>query len=222
MKILAIETSCDETAAAVVVDGATIVSLGGEQPGRPARPLRRGRARGRQPGPCRAAQPGVAEAMDEAGVGRAGPSLDAVAATIGPGLIGSLLVGVSAAKAYALAWGVPFVGVNHLEAHLHAAFLEEPDLELPAGRPAGVGWPHHADRDATSPGPRTAAPRAADHRRRRRRGLRQGRPVPRPRLPRRSGDRAGGRPGDPTAVAFPRALRGDGLRLLLQRAEDRR
>ena len=55
-----------------------------------------------------------------------------MAATIGPGLIGSLLVGVSAAKAYSLAWGIPFVGVNHLEGHLHAAFLEDPDLALPA------------------------------------------------------------------------------------------
>ena len=51
---------------------------------------------------------------------------------MGPGLIGSLLVGVSAAKAYALAWGLPFIGVNHLEGHLHAAFLEDPDLTLPA------------------------------------------------------------------------------------------
>jgi len=50
---------------------------------------------------------------------------------VGPGLIGALLVGVSAAKALALVWDVPFVGVNHLEAHLYAAFLEEPDLELP-------------------------------------------------------------------------------------------
>src|SRR6202012_2996049 len=61
-----------------------------------------------------------------------GRGLDAVAATIGPGLIGSLLVGVSAAKAYALAWGLPFIGVNHLEGHLQAAFLEDPDLALPA------------------------------------------------------------------------------------------
>jgi N6-L-threonylcarbamoyladenine synthase len=58
--------------------------------------------------------------------------LAAVACTVGPGLIGSLLVGVSHAKALALVWGVPFVGVNHLEGHLYASFLEEPDLELPA------------------------------------------------------------------------------------------
>jgi len=65
----------------------------------------------------------------EAGVDSS--AIDAVAATIGPGLVGSLLVGISAAKALALVWGVPFVGVNHLEAHLYAAFLEDPDLEPP-------------------------------------------------------------------------------------------
>jgi N6-L-threonylcarbamoyladenine synthase len=58
--------------------------------------------------------------------------LQAVAATVGPGLIGALVVGVAHAKGLALAWGLPFVGVNHLEGHLYASFLEEPDLELPA------------------------------------------------------------------------------------------
>jgi len=57
--------------------------------------------------------------------------LDAVAATVGPGLIGSLLVGVSAAKSLAMAFGVPFVAVNHLDGHLHAAFLEADAIELP-------------------------------------------------------------------------------------------
>jgi N6-L-threonylcarbamoyladenine synthase len=71
----------------------------------------------------------VAEALLEAGID--GSELDAVAATIGPGLIGALLVGVSAAKAYSLAWRAPFVGVNHMEAHLHAALIEEPELALP-------------------------------------------------------------------------------------------
>uniref|UniRef100_UPI002603DE86 tRNA (adenosine(37)-N6)-threonylcarbamoyltransferase complex transferase subunit TsaD n=1 Tax=Ilumatobacter sp. TaxID=1967498 RepID=UPI002603DE86 len=51
--------------------------------------------------------------------------------TYGPGLIGALLVGVSAAKALSLAWDVPFVAVNHLEAHLYSAFLEDPSLEFP-------------------------------------------------------------------------------------------
>jgi N6-L-threonylcarbamoyladenine synthase len=73
--------------------------------------------------------PVVAQALVEAGLSDS--EVDAVAATSGPGLIGSLLVGVSAAKAFALVWDVPFVAVNHLEGHLYAAFLEEPDLELP-------------------------------------------------------------------------------------------
>ena len=50
---------------------------------------------------------------------------------MGPGLIGALLVGVSAAKSLALAWDVPFVAVNHLEAHLYSAFPEDPGLQFP-------------------------------------------------------------------------------------------
>ncbi len=126
-KILGIETSCDETAAAVVVDGRTVLSsvvssqvdlharFGGVVPELASRAH------------VEVLNPVVAEALVEAGV----EVPDAVAATVGPGLIGSLLVGVSSAKALALVWGVPFVGVNHLEGHLYASFLEEPDLELP-------------------------------------------------------------------------------------------
>ena len=73
--------------------------------------------------------PVIARAIVEAGVDD--QRVDAVACTIGPGLIGALLVGVSAAKALALAWDVPFVGVNHLEAHLYAALLDDPGVELP-------------------------------------------------------------------------------------------
>jgi N6-L-threonylcarbamoyladenine synthase len=73
--------------------------------------------------------PVIARAIVEAGVDDC--RIDAVAATVGPGLVGALLVGVSAAKSLALTWGVPFVGVNHMEAHLYAAFLEDPTLELP-------------------------------------------------------------------------------------------
>ena len=73
--------------------------------------------------------PVIARAFVEAGVDDR--RVDAVACTIGPGLIGALLVGVSAAKALALAWDVPFVGVNHLEAHLYAALLDDPTIELP-------------------------------------------------------------------------------------------
>ena len=127
-RILGIETSCDETAAAVVADGGTVLSsvvssqvdlharFGGVVPELASRAH------------VDLLPPVVAEAMLEAGLDA---GVDAVAATVGPGLVGSLLVGVSAAKAMALVWGVPFVGVNHLEAHLYGAFLEEPDLELP-------------------------------------------------------------------------------------------
>jgi len=73
--------------------------------------------------------PVVAEALVEAGVELG--ELDAVAACHGPGLAGALLVGVAAAKGLAVAAGMPYVGVNHLEAHLHAAWLEDPDLEPP-------------------------------------------------------------------------------------------
>jgi N6-L-threonylcarbamoyladenine synthase len=71
----------------------------------------------------------VAQAIAESGVDET--RIDAVAATNGPGLIGALLVGVSAAKALALAWEVPYIGVNHLEAHLYAGLLDDPSLELP-------------------------------------------------------------------------------------------
>ncbi|MHB8671801.1 MAG: tRNA (adenosine(37)-N6)-threonylcarbamoyltransferase complex transferase subunit TsaD [Acidimicrobiales bacterium] len=127
--VLGIETSCDETAAAVVASGTSVLSsvvssqvdiharFGGVVPEIASRAH------------VELINPVVAEALLEAGC--TGPDVSAVAATIGPGLVGALLVGVSAAKAFALAWGVPFVGVNHLEAHLYAAFLEEPDLSPP-------------------------------------------------------------------------------------------
>ncbi|HEX8804173.1 MAG TPA: tRNA (adenosine(37)-N6)-threonylcarbamoyltransferase complex transferase subunit TsaD, partial [Acidimicrobiales bacterium] len=128
-RILGIETSCDETAAAVV-ERASLVrsSVVASQIDRHARyggvvPEIASRAH------VELLTPVVAEALVEAGV--ADHEVEAVAATAGPGLAGSLLVGVSAAKALALVWDVPFVAVNHLEGHLYAAFLEEPDLELP-------------------------------------------------------------------------------------------
>ncbi len=128
-RILGIETSCDETAAAVV-ERATQVrsSVVASQIDRHARyggvvPEIASRAH------VEVLTPVVAQALVEAGV--ADDEIDAVAATVGPGLVGSLLVGVSAAKTLALVWGVPFVAVNHLEGHLYAAFLEEPDLDLP-------------------------------------------------------------------------------------------
>jgi len=127
--VLGIETSCDETAASVVVGGhivrSSVVSsqvdiharFGGVVPEIASRAH------------VDLLTPVIAEALVEAGVD--GPDLDAVAATVGPGLVGALLVGVSTAKALALVWNVPFVAVNHLEAHLYAALLEDPSLELP-------------------------------------------------------------------------------------------
>ena len=144
--VLGIETSCDETAAAIVDGRPRRAVVGGVEPGRPARRVRRRGAGDRQPGPPRAAQPGGGGGASSRRASRRAASTPS-ACTVGPGLVGALLVGVAGAKALALAWGVPFVGVNHLEAHLYAAFLEEPDLELPVRRAAGVGRPHDARRD---------------------------------------------------------------------------
>lgn len=128
-RILGIETSCDETAAAVVSRGSDVMSsvvssqielhrrYGGVVPEVASRAH------------VELLMPVVAQAIVEAGV--EDREIEAVAATHGPGLIGALLVGVSAAKAMSMVWDVPFVAVNHLEAHLYAAFLEEPDLEMP-------------------------------------------------------------------------------------------
>ncbi len=127
--VLGIETSCDETAAALVMGGNDVISsvvssqieihadFGGVVPEIASRAH------------LEALNPVVARAIVEAGVD--GSRIDAVACTVGPGLIGALLVGVSAAKALSLAWDVPFIGVNHLEAHLYSAFLEDPSLEFP-------------------------------------------------------------------------------------------
>jgi N6-L-threonylcarbamoyladenine synthase len=127
--VLGIETSCDETAAALVMGGhdvlASVVSsqidLHAQYGG--VVPEIAGRAH------LETLNPVVARTMVEAGV--ADERIDAVACTVGPGLVGALLVGVSAAKALALTWDVPFVGVNHMEAHLYAAFLEDPTLQFP-------------------------------------------------------------------------------------------
>jgi N6-L-threonylcarbamoyladenine synthase len=127
--ILGIETSCDETAAAVVERSRAVMSsVVASQIDRHARfggvvPEVASRAH------VELLTPVVAESLVEAGLKDG--EVDAVAATTGPGLVGSLLVGLSAAKALALVWGVPFVAVNHLEGHLYASFLEDPDLELP-------------------------------------------------------------------------------------------
>lgn len=132
--ILGIETSCDETAAAVLYheDGKPLTVLSSVVSSQVDLHARYG---GVVPEIASRAHvelltPVIAQALVEAGVDD--ENVDAVAATVGPGLVGSLLVGVSTAKTLALVWDVPFVGVNHLEAHLYASFLEEPDLQLPA------------------------------------------------------------------------------------------
>jgi N6-L-threonylcarbamoyladenine synthase len=127
--VLGIETSCDETAASLVMGGHDVLSsvvstqvdlhaqYGGVVPEIASRAH------------LDLLNPVVARAIVEAGIEP--ERIDAVACTIGPGLVGALLVGVSAAKALALTWHVPFVGVNHMEAHLYAAFLEDRSLEMP-------------------------------------------------------------------------------------------
>ena len=121
-RILGIESSCDETAAAVVVDGRTILSsvvasqidihrkYGGVVPELASREH------------LRQIVPVVREAMEQSGLRLA--DLDAIAVTQGPGLVGSLLVGITYGKTLAAALGKPLIGVNHLEGHIHAAFLE--------------------------------------------------------------------------------------------------
>ena len=128
-RILGIETSCDETAAAVVDDGRIVrSSVVSSQVDLHARfggvvPELASRAH------VELINEVVEEALVESGTDLR--SLDAVAACHGPGLAGALLVGVSAAKALALTADLPYVGVNHLEAHLYAAWLQEPALEPP-------------------------------------------------------------------------------------------
>ena len=120
--ILGIESSCDETAAAVVSGGRRVLSnvvasqisihrkYGGVVPELASREhLRR-------------IVPVVREAVEQAGISL--PDVDAIAVTRGPGLVGALLVGVTYAKALAIALRKPLIGVNHLEGHVHAVFLE--------------------------------------------------------------------------------------------------
>jgi N6-L-threonylcarbamoyladenine synthase len=129
--LLAIETSCDETAAAVVTEELEVLSsVVSSQIDLHARfggvvPEIAGRAH------VELLEPVVAEALETAGRSPAAPRLEAVAVTRGPGLVGSLLVGLSGAKAMALVWGIPLVGVNHLEGHLFAAQLEAEPVGFP-------------------------------------------------------------------------------------------
>jgi N6-L-threonylcarbamoyladenine synthase len=127
--ILGIETSCDETSAAVLVNGrelkshiissqiATHQKYGGVVPEIASREH------------CLHIRDVVQKALEEAAIDFR--DLSAIAVTYGPGLVGSLLVGVAAAKAMAYAAKIPLIAVNHLEGHIYANFLEYDDLEFP-------------------------------------------------------------------------------------------
>ena len=130
MLVLGIETSCDETAAAIVRDGREIVSsviasqvethkrFGGVVPEIASREH------------LDKIVPIVEEAFTRAGMHT--KVIDGIAVTIGPGLVGSLLVGVSYAKAMAFALRKPLVGVNHIEGHVYSVAFENPPVEYPA------------------------------------------------------------------------------------------
>jgi len=122
MIIIGIETSCDETAASIVVDGSEILSsvvssqvdvhhkYGGVVPELASRKH------------IEDIVPIVKEAVSKAGINF--KQINALAVTQGPGLIGSLIVGFSFAKAFAYTLGIPWIGVNHLEGHINSVFLE--------------------------------------------------------------------------------------------------
>ena len=183
--VLGIETSCDETGVGIVrgttlladaiassVDeharfGGVVPEVASPRPPGGDGPHHRARPEGRRASARR--------------------DLDGIAVTAGPGLAGALLVGVSAAKAYAYALGKPLYGVNHLASHICVDQLEHGPLPEPTmallvsgGHSSLLLAPGHHLR-------RTAAGR--DHRRRGGRGLRQDRPGAEPRLPRRPGHR---------------------------------
>mgnify|MGYP006207167421 CR=1 FL=1 len=124
--VLGIETSCDETAIGIVAGRTLLANVIASSVDEHARfggvvPEIASRAH------LEAITPVVDQALTKTGLNF--DRVDAVAATVGPGLIGALLVGVSAAKAMALVLDVPFVGVNHLEAHLYAAMLDDPNMK---------------------------------------------------------------------------------------------
>ena len=134
MRILAIESSCDETAAAVVENGETVLSsvvasqmvthgkYGGVVPELASREH------------LRAIVPVVREALETAETRLS--DLAAIAVTVGPGLVGSLLVGLTYAKSLTFASGVPLIAVNHIEGHIHAVIMESRRAGTPVEYPA--------------------------------------------------------------------------------------
>ena len=138
VRILGIESSCDETAAAVVEAGETVLSsvvasqmsthgkYGGVVPELASREH------------LRAIVPVVREALELSGTRL--EDLAAIAATVGPGLVGSLLVGLTYAKSLSFATGVPLIAVNHIEGHIHAVVLEARRAGTPVEFPALAWW----------------------------------------------------------------------------------
>lgn len=126
--ILAVETSCDETAVAIVKNRyicssvvASQISIHGSYGGVVPEIASRQH--------LVAINPLIAQALENAG--KQWEEIDAIAATVAPGLVGALLVGVSAAKTLAIVKGKPFLGIHHLEGHIYASYLSEPELQPP-------------------------------------------------------------------------------------------
>jgi N6-L-threonylcarbamoyladenine synthase len=201
--VLGIETSCDETAVAVVEDDLVRSNLITAQidvhrPFGGVVPELASRAH------LRAINRAIGQATEKALVNVR--DIDAIAVTIGPGLIGALLVGVSAAKALAFALDVPLIGVNHLEGHVEAAFLERPELRPPVlalivsgGHTMIVEMPEHGRFSIVGSTIDDAAGEAFDKIARF-----MGLPFPGgPEIDRLARD------GNPKAIQFPRALMGD-------------
>lgn len=207
-KILAIETSCDETAAAVIENGTTILSnviasqidlhaqYGGVFPEVASRKH------------IEAIHPVVTEALSEAALTIA--DVDAIAVTQGPGLVGSLLVGVNMAKGLALATGKPLIGVNHIEGHIYSLWLTEaqPTFQFPilslvvsGGHTDLYLMVDHLQYKHLGGTIDDAAGEAFD-----KVGRLLGLPFPGgPHIDRAAAD------GNPTAFDFPRAIMGDGF-----------
>lgn len=127
--ILAIESSCDETSVAVMADGREILSniissqieihklYGGVVPEIASRHH------------LENINVVIEQAMTEADITK--DDIDAIGVTYGPGLVGALLIGIAAAKALALAWDKPLIGVHHIQGHISAAYIEHKELEPP-------------------------------------------------------------------------------------------
>ena len=199
MLILGIESSCDETAAAVVADGRRVLSsvvasqvdvhhrFGGVVPELASRKH------------IEAILPVVQEALSRAGIAR--EDLEGVAVTQGPGLVGSLLVGYSFAKALAYGLRIPWVGVNHLEGHLLSVFLEENPPPFPfcallaSGGHTGIYYVRGFTRIERLGQTRDDAYMATIDQMIDDGNIETGGQSPRPGLPRRQGHRRSGPPG---------------------------